>query len=350
MGVAIIKYPFANVNGHKSKWLPAHQPITLRMQRIDGEIINVKYIFNNGVPTQIIAQVSWLNIIKEGVKNGDRIRIFNGNNSKLFTISNVTINTITIDYSNIVTFKSKFVFVDVNYYIETKVYYITTIPSYNEIGIVKSKTDTFGIAEVSIQELLATKTINQNNFKYNKINAGLYGEGSRFIVGVRETYNGNTSNYSDLNELNVYYYTNSANQIQNTYGYNMGEYVPTLDATRTDKAKFQSVFKRPTYFPGYPFSLNFIYSDNMLNYQLIRNEETKDINGNVINNTTANLNITQRELANRLMLDGNYTTNIKTLDVWLETGLIIIDQTVVDLDYIASGYYAYTPPNNNYNE
>jgi hypothetical protein len=100
----------------------------------------------------------------------------------------------------------------------------------------------------------------------------------------------------------------------------MGSYVPTYDNARTDKAKFQSVFKRPTYFVGYPFSLNFIYSDNMTNSQLTRKEQTKDINGNTISNTTDNMNMAFRFTANRLMLKQGYTSNVKTVDIWLDAG------------------------------
>jgi hypothetical protein len=98
----------------------------------------------------------------------------------------------------------------------------------------------------------------------------------------------------------------------------MGSFVPTFDNTRTDKAKFQSVFNKPTYFVGYPFSLNFIYSDNMLNYQVIRKETTKDINGTTIATTSDNLNMNNRLYANRLMLKQGYTSNVKTIDIWLE--------------------------------
>ena len=108
--------------------------------------------------------------------------------------------------------------------------------------------------------------LNQNDFLYNKINSKQFGEGSKFNIQIRENYNGISGKYSSLSTNSALFYSNSAKQIQEQYGYNMAEYVPTYDATRTVKAKFQSVFKRPTYFVGYPFSLNFLYSDNMLNY------------------------------------------------------------------------------------
>jgi hypothetical protein len=125
----------------------------------------------------------------------------------------------------------------------------------------------------------------------------------------------------------------------------MGSFVPTYDNSRTDKAKFQSVFKRPTYFVNYPFSLNFIYSDNMLNYQVTRKEQTKDINGNIIATTTDNLNMASRLFANRLMLKQGYTSNIKTVDIWLESDVATVVPSTYEIDYASDWtvHYAVFP-------
>jgi hypothetical protein len=351
MSIYITKRPVQLVNGHQYKWLPAHQPIKFEIQRIDATVIQQQYIFSGGVPSQIRLTIN-VNLTNSnwGVKVGQKLTYFTAIANKTLTILSVGTNFVTVKFDNVFNSTSggEVLFNDINYHIETTIFSVDKSNTYQNVGKLKSKTNLLGISQVSVQDFLSTKCINQNDFLYNEINKGIAGEGSRFNVQVREYYNSIPTGIINVTKSNLSYFTNSANQIQNEYGYNMGNYVPTLDATRTDKAKFQSVFSRPTYFVAYPFSLNFIYSDNMLNYQLIRVEDAKDINGTIITNTTANLNLAHRELANRLMLDGTYTSNIKFIDIWLETGEIIDEQTYVDLEYTASGYFALTLPNNEY--
>jgi hypothetical protein len=360
MGFAIIKRPVQLINGHQSKWAPVHQPITFEVERLDMSITNVKGIFSGGKLSHLrITLLNPYNINYFNFKIGDKIKVLNAT-QVVYTISNIinSLNSFDVKYigGNIPSIGDFLIFLDSLYYLEMRVVYIQNNLQYKEIGALKAKTDSNGIARFNVQELLSTKTINQNDFLYNKINEGQWGEGARFNVQIRQWLYLNTSipntvnNYSDLVNSNVFYYTNSANQIQNEYGYNMGEYVPTYDATRTDKAKFQSVFKKPTYFPNYPFSLNFIYSDNMKNFQIYKTEETKDINGNVITTIDTNLDIAHRELGNRLMLAQNYTSNIKSLDIFISTdGVEIIKDDYFEEEYL-DGTIAPPPVNNDYDD
>ena len=350
MSLAIIKRPIELVNGQQSKWSPVHQPITFEVQRYDAKILNAKMIGTNKMRLTIDWDLYYIR-----AKAGQRIRLFNANPVTFTIDAIISNNTFDVIYNpssgQWPSYNANINFLDVIFYAEMKVLYINNSNRYREIGSIKAKTDINGIARFNVQDLLATKTINQNNFAYNKVNDGQWGEGTRFSVQFRNfytIYNLIVNNYTPLVNSNVLYYTNSANQIQNTYGYNMADYVPTYDATRPDKAKFQSVFKRPTYFPGYPFSLNFIYSDNMKNFQVYKTEETKDINGNIIATASTNLDIAHRELANRLMLDGSYTSNVRYVDVWLENdGVAIIKDDYFEGEYL-DGTIVAPPTNNDY--
>ena len=317
--ISITKNPTVYINGNKSKWYPAHQPITFEVQRIDA-IVKSKYMFQNETHINLMSD------IPSTVKVGQNINYIQGIYVKTRTIIGIGSDKRTLKFAKDITLiggvPGHVIFTDAysSYFIETKVFYIRSM-SYEEIGTLKNKTDNSGVAKISVQELLSTKCINQNNFLYNAINQAQFGEGTKFNISIREVINGVAGNYSTLSDANVLYFTNSINQIQDKYGYNMGSYVPTYDNARADKAKFQSVFKRPTYFVGYPFSLNFIYSDNMTNSKLNRIEQTKDINGNVVANTTNELNMAHRFTANRLMLKQGYTSNVATVDVWLDAGV-----------------------------
>ena len=339
--ISIKKNPSILINGHKSNWFPAHQPITFEMQRIDASVISRSFKNNQVTFT--------LNVnLPSSVKAGHKFSFVQGTKQTLLTIISASGNKLVVPYSATAYggVLGYIILTDsyISHFIETKVSFINGV-TYEVIGSIKNKTDLFGVAKVSVQELLSTKCINQNDFLYNAINKHQFGEGSKFNIQIREVINGVAGNYTALTDANVLYYTNSSNQIQEKYGYNMGSYVPTYDNARTDKAKFQSVFKRPTYFVGYPFSLNFIYSDNMLNYQVKRKEQTKDINGNIIATTTDNLNMSSRFYANRLMLKQGYTSNIKTVDIWLETDVAVVIPTKYDRDYGTGWSRRYTPVN-----
>lgn len=349
MSITIKSKPSVKINAQMSNWYPAHQPITFEIQRTDATVIS-KYNSGN---TEIHFR---LNINAPAtVKAGQKVHYIQGVYSKTLTIKAVAGNILKFAYDSTLLggVIGSFIFADAykGYYIETQVLFVNG-SKYEIIGSLKNKTDNFGIAKVSIQELLSTKCINENRFLYNSINLHQFGEGSKFNIQIREVYNDFIGEYTSLKDENVLYYTNSAKQIQEKYGYNMGEYVPTYDEARSDKAKFQSVFKRPTYFVGYPFSLNFIYSDNMENYQLVRKEQTKDINGNIVANTTDNLIVNSRYYANRLMLKQGYTSNVKTVDIWIETNGVTTqnpfngDGTYVISSYVKgfTKYYTYIRP------
>lgn len=358
MSIYITKRPVQLVNGQQSKWSPAHQPIVFEVERRDVTIDKIQAIFSNGTISSLRLTIN-APLFYWNIKKGERIKVFSQSSTITYAITNILNDyTFEIKYSGnqMPSAGDTLIFLDALYYIEMKVLYTENNLVYKEIGTLKGKTDIDGIARFNVQDLLSTKTINQNNFLYNKINDGQWGEGTRFNVQLRQwihiTINtpGALNNYTPLVDTNVFYYTNSANQIQNQYGYNMGEYVPTYDAGRTDKAKFQSVFKRPTYFPNYPFSLNFIYSDNLQNFDIYRLEDQKDINGNIIGSSSALINIAQRELGNRLMLEEGYTSNVRYVDIWLDTDGVVTEFNTYTFDefgiLVDNNYFKkYTPKN-----
>ena len=86
-----------------------------------------------------------------------------------------------------------------------------------------------------------------------------------------------------------------------------------------------SDFVKPTYFPGFPFSLSFIYSDKVAGRQLQRVED--NLNGDI---GTTNLDAAQGLAVNKLMLSGAFSA--REIDVWLN------DAGLIDLGYVSPGY------------
>ena len=307
--ITLTQDPSILVNGVVSKWFPVHQPISFTLQRRDANVTQ-RYRVGNEIHFK-------LNQLPTSVKAGQSITYIRNTVTVTLVIKSITGLYLKVANDSFLLFwESGFInFTDafIGHYIETKVSYIDASLTKRLIGTVKTKTDSFGKSKVSVQELLKTRCDNSNQFLYNAINKKQLNEGSGFILDFRESFNAFVSAYVPSNS---FYFANGSKQLQEPNGYNMGEFVPKLNFSEN---KFLSVFKCPTYFVGYPFSLSFIYSDLLSNFQIQRMEQTKGINGAVIANTTDNIFGAERNNVNRLMLKQSYPSTVKTLDVWLES-------------------------------
>ena len=314
--ITVTQDPSILINGRRSKWFPVHQPISFTLQRRDATV-RQRYKVGNEIRFK-------LNQMSLSAKAGQTVTYVRNSVTVDLVITSVTGIYLKVAFNPIVNsgVMGFINFTDalIGHYIETKVSYIDASLIKRTIGTVKTKTDSFGNSKVSVQELLKTRCDNSNQFLYNAINKKQLNEGSGFILDTREAFNNIVRPYVAGNS---FYFANGSKQLQDPNGYNMGEFVPKLNFSEN---KFLSVFKRPTYFVGYPFSLSFIYSDLLSNYQIQRNEQTKDINGSVIANTSDNLFSAERNNVNRLMIKQSYLSNVKTLDIWLErTGFATTD-------------------------
>lgn len=321
MSLVIVKTPQVNVDLNTTKWSSVHQPIEIQVQRKDVLVQFKRRI----TPTNNYFRIN--GVVPSEVKVGDiGMYVSSTNVTFNFKILSISGNTITIDSTSLDSIQLanysggyiNFISTYSSYYIETKILSVDSSDSYVEVGISKNKPDNQGKALISINEWLKDNVVYNNTFEYNVLNKKIIGEGYKFNFQFREVKNNIAGSWTNLSSSYIYYWVNSVKQIQEKYGFFMGDYVPTFDATRINKAKFQSVFKKPTYFPGFPFSLNFIYSDNLGKLNVRKHETRKDINGSVLSTSDSLLNMTQRFSANRLMLAGNYTSNVKEIDVVLQ--------------------------------
>lgn len=341
MSLQVIKQPLVNINGHLSKWNSVHQPIEFELERRDASSVYVKRI-NGYINIKLSSNVP------NSVKVGHLITFVTKTKPRTVKITKINYpNVIITDSTEAVNFTVvPIIFAESyrNYFVETEIYGVDSYDTYVKIGTCRNTASPNGIVRLSIQEWLKTQAKFENDFQYNKINKAVFGEGGRFNIRYRENYNGVAGNYTELSTLNLFYWTNSVKQIQESYGQNMGDYVPTRDDTRVNKAKFQSVFKEPTYFEGYPFSMNFIYSDNLLNYQITRKERTYNVNNVLISETTDNVLMSQKQKANRLMLKQGYTSNIHKIELWLESGDVTVKESMSENAIFETGVFSITKP------
>jgi hypothetical protein len=341
MSLDVVKQPIININGQSSKWNSVHQPVIFELQRRDFNLVYQQKVSG-------YVRLKIMGTIPSVVKVGHRLKfrtLGKVNEAKITQIiqPNVIVTDSTINgtvYTGDVIFSESYK----NYYVEVEVFGVDKSDNYISLGTSRNTSGKDEIAKISIQEWLRTLTTFENEFAYNALNKAMKNEGGKFNIRYREVYNGVATAYSSLSTLNVFYWTNSVKQLQEKHGQNMADFVPMVGNVRDEGAKFQSVFKRPTYFVGYPFSLNFIYSDNLLNYQLIKKEKTKNVNGSQIAVTSDNLSMAQRVAVNRLMLKGSYTSNVKTVDVWLEYGDVNTDSALgTGVIFTESVFNPFTP-------
>jgi hypothetical protein len=290
-------------------------------------------------PTGSTEHIQVIGALPSEVAIGQRVLWVSGVQNKILTITAINGDTITTNgLSEVTVLGGHVVYLDAysNYFIQTEVYYVND-SSYELIGTFKNKTNLIGQVDLQIASMLKTVCEYNNTFDYDVLNKAIKGEGGKYSIRYSEIYNGVTHSTSLLFS-SLQYFTNSTKQIGELYGENMGEYVPTLDDTRPNKAKFLTVFNKPTKFKNMPFALSFIYSDNLFNNEIKEEIRGFDSNGIEIYNTFEVLNHYERAQVNRLMLVDGYTNDSKTFNVWLETtGVIIVIPPLDDRNVFEAG-------------
>lgn len=319
MSVAVIKTPNTDVNGHVSKWQAVHEPIEYTIERQDQQV-QVKY-----KPTLLTVWIQVIGAIPIEVQVGQRILWKSGTNSEVFTILGINGTTIVTDGTISGTvIGGHVVYLDayLNWFLETEIL-VVGVNNYQSIGTLKNKSDDEGLVDINVANYLKTVCVYQNDFEYNQLNYAVKGESGQYNIRFREIYNGIEQPLSNPFGA-VQYFSNSSKQILEEYGANMGEYVPTLDNTRPNKAKFMTVFDKPTVFKDMPFSTSFIYSDNLANNEIEMIQTGFNINGMDFWDGDAILNHLHRQEVNRLMIIDGMPDNIAGFTIFLQiTGSLI---------------------------
>ena len=327
MGLVLTKLPQVKVKAKTSKWNAVHHPITFEFQRQDVKISKAipSYEFGFGT-SKPCTNLYFIGKVPTALKEGQNINYIVNNTKYTTKVITIESNMLVVEkISNTQLNGGVLVLIESynSYYAEIEIYSVDASNTFKSIGFTKCSSNETGIVRVNVHEWLQTQAVFQNKFAYNVINKLQAGDGGQFNIIWREIFDGVTTNvpFTSLNSNNVFYWSNSTKQIKDIYSANMGDFNPTIDETRTDKAKFLSVFDKPTYFVGYPFSISFIYSDQLENKEVSRREITKNINGTQVASTTDLINMTERGFVNRLMLKQSYTSDVKSVDLWLETSL-----------------------------
>lgn len=320
-------------SGFDSRWNCVHHPIKYKGTRKD---LRINTFFHSLVwsGTEFLTLINIVGTVPADVSIGDEI-FFSDNTGTIIgntTVLSKTTTQLVCKKVNSVNFTGGYLNIlsRKNYAVEVKVYGVNNSNAYVLAGSGIYKTDAKGNFELNVQGFLKNLISFDDNFKYDVINKRFAELGSRFNISYREIWKGFEGTFSPLSGSSVFYWTNATKQIQQKFNFNAGELVTFKD---TLLAKFSSAFEVPTYFKGYPFSLTFIYSENIAGYPISRKEEQFDVNGNSIANTSDFLNISQNSFVNRLKIKETYPTSVEQIEVWLD-----LENTVTEYGYVGTGY------------
>lgn len=263
-----------------SKWQAVHHPILWRLQRKDAIVTSTgfatgdflgkfKLELSTTPPYAVMVGINIDFYDTLGVKRSGIILDITGN---FLTVSNTYIFGVVVEF---VIFPNLYN----NYYIETAVMDNGT----NEIAVLRSTPLANGQANVDVHSALKTLATYENNYNYSSVTAVDSGLSGKYKLKFRECYNFTKQAYGSLTDF--HYWSNSAKQIRDLYGSNMGEYVGNINVP----CKFLSVFDKPTNFIGFPFSLSYILGGDF-SRKLRKNENgvTTEITSALINNGSLN--------------------------------------------------------------
>lgn len=309
-----------------SKYNAVHNPIVYRFTRYD-------FIIN-----QIIISGSTADLYLDGLPSalfdaiipGDQVYVSHATVTGAFPVvlTNITFVRVFIDAG----------YTPGTYTTDGTLILSTTIKGWRlEIQIGMMDTGTFvplvtsswvppvnGQMLIDISEYLKPQLPLTNGYDYSTLNIKDLNLSKIYALKYREVYIGNDDEEFSAATAN-HYVTNSAKQIGDLYGGNMGEFVPFLDDVADElKAKFVSGFLTPHYWTIAPFDLAFIYS-NELDGTLVRGTVPIDINGGSGIGTNTNLLGAGRYYINRMKLSDLAPTSHR-LGVTLAHGLYAVSE------------------------
>lgn len=136
--------------------------------------------------------------------------------------------------------------------------------------------------------------------------------------------------------------TCGAKQIGDQYGQNLADYLPTSTVIPTTiipivKAKWLTRFKEPKYYPGYPFTISFIYPELLAGVEVQRYTQDLNINKDVITTTTTQLDRSQINHVNHLKLKSSYGGTVEFVKLQLRTGDVVPEGYTYP-GYVTDGY------------
>lgn len=208
----------------------------------------------------------------------------------------------------------------------------------------KISVDSSGKGKFYAQGLINNRITKENNFNYLSQNKLDKNSNSFFTLDYNASYRTSLtqteSSLSVIGQTN-WWFVDAAKQLGSQYGQNLADYLPT-NFDRDTKAKFLTSFAEPTNFIGYPFSLSFIYPEELEPATVTIKEEFV-LNGAVVGTDDANIDSSQAKGVNHLMLTSTNVSGYDYINIWLHVGGVAT-RSYYNGGFIADEYFENIPP------
>ena len=315
--------PLRDIGGDTFAWTAGYNPVIYEFSRKDDTF------------TSMTRSGDQLTIVRSDSSADDtEIFIVAGlYKSRASVVSGAGTNTIIVEpdtfnnYSDSVSGHYNLLTVRKNYRIEVKIF---EVGSNNLLGVRNPVPLADGSLRLDLSEFLAAFFDHDDAFDYGQINRRAQNKSIKFYITYQEIFDG-SSQVVVSDASNPVFAVDAAKQIGDVNGQNMAEHVP-LNDINADDALFLTPFEIPKVWPGYPFSIDFIYSEDFPSIALQRIQQDLDINKQAITGESSTALIEdEQQSVNRLMLD-NISASAKFLKVRIGTGAAIVD------DYVFAGY------------
>lgn len=344
MSVLITKYPKRTItSGAVSKWVALHNPIIFEMQRRD--YVNVKvFEYASLSPSRIRVKLLSAVTSPDSISVDDYIYLKAG--TLYDVVGKVTVIISATEFVLDVAFAGNATagFINLNtvrdnYRLQVDILGVR-LANYFVIGSSMITPNANGLMKVDIHEWVKELAGYANDYDYSTLNVKDENLSGHFNIRFLESWENNDTEVirdAPISETNRHYFVNAAKQVSDTYGQNMGVYVPVSNVG-ADLAKWLIGSERPTVFKGYPFDLQFIYSNNINIFKVFRVTSQKDLNGTTIlgMDNEIELDAAGSDFVNRLALP-SFHVLAKTISCYLQ--IYIADLTKM-ADYGYADDYA----------
>jgi len=347
MSTTVISTPEREINGNPltvSKWNAVHNPIKFDLRREDmtADFLTIIVV---GLALEVTITSGLLGNDSDTFEVGDLVYLNLGNSI------DESLEVVTVTNPNILIFNNPGASSYIgsgyindlgrkNFIIETSIY---DKSSGSNVLVEKSinRPSDSGNVQVDVSAFLKSLVGYEDTYDYALVNDKDLTLSGIFNIEYREIWQGNNSEPTTVHGVD-YYFTNSAKQLGDLYGSNMGEYVPFDNVFTPDATKFMTNFQRPTVFRGFPMALTFIQGDELTSPSSSVDIRYIDINGNVLSSINTLVASNTRPFVNRLTIV-DPVTNTDTVDYHFTTGnnphfvffkLDVIDPCINDPIYL----------------
>ena len=326
--VTLDNRPTRDIAGETFAWTAGYNPVIYEFTRRDDTFTSMTRSGNQLTIVRNDATADDTNIFLVSGLYKSRATVISGAGTSTITVVPETFN----NYSDSVNGYYNLLTARTNYRIEVRIF---EVGSDNLLGVRNVTPGIDGILSLDLSDFIGAFFDHSDGFDYAQVNRRARNKSVKFYITYQEIYDG-SSEAVVSDATNPVFAVDAAKQIGDTNGQNMAEHVPLNDINAAD-ARFLSTFEIPKVWAGYPFSIDFVYSEYFPTTALQRVQQELNVNKAPISGqASTQLIADEQQSVNRLLLD-NISDDARFVNLQINTGVAIQDNYVF-AGYVNAGY------------